>query len=210
MAIGNFINPAGIFNGNSGPSRAVIALMAGIFALTAAFPSDMDFYSQLPANHNPAVSFIDHYGRHINTAAMAILPIAFGDKIGFAQAVCVAVATPVATHSLKFLLNDVRVGGARLGERPYGRDSKSNMPSGHSSLAASAMIFVSRRYGRKHLWYLLPVTAMTMAARILVKAHTLSAVIAGCVLGMLIASLFTSARQAETKTEPASERPKKA
>nr|WP_284702424.1 phosphatase PAP2 family protein [Herbaspirillum aquaticum] len=66
------------------------------------------------------------------------------------------------------------------------------MPSGHSSMASSAMYFVGRRYGWWHLIYMLPILLMTMFARVALDAHTISAVLAGALAGIVGAALFTS------------------
>ena len=79
--------------------------------------------------------------------------------------------------------------GVRLGERPHG--GRHNMPSGHASLASSAVYFVGRRYGWWHLLYLVPVLLLTMFARVELDAHTGSAVIAGALIGIFSAALFT-------------------
>ena len=53
-------------------------------------------------------------------------------------------------------------------------------------MAGSALGFLWRRYGARHLIYLLPLLLATMAARVLLSAHTLTAVCSGALLGAVI------------------------
>lgn len=165
-------------------------LLILIFMVSAFYPSDTDFYSKKKKDDNPVVHSVEHYVRFANTAAMALIPIILMDKIGMVQALYVGIATTVATQSLKRVFNHISIFGTELGRRPSG--SLQNMPSGHSSMASCAMYFVIRRYGLKHALYLVPILLLTMNARLMLNAHTLSAVIAGCTLGILCAALFTS------------------
>jgi lipid A 1-phosphatase len=116
--------------------------------------------------------------------------VVLGDKVGLVQLLYVAAAGVITTHGLKFLLNDRWIGRTRLGERPNHRDH--NMPSGHSSMVSCAVYFVWRRYSP---WLGLLLSAfmlVTMYARVMLNAHTVSAVIAGALAGLLAAALFTS------------------
>lgn len=115
-----------------------------------------------------------------------------GDKIGLVQLLYVAVSTTIATHSLKRLLDDVWVGETRLGQRPHG--GALNMPSGHSSMASCAVYFIGRRYSVRLGVFLLIILGLTMYARVALNAYTVSAVIAGALLGCLTAAWFTSPR----------------
>jgi lipid A 1-phosphatase len=165
----------------------VLALM---LALTTVYPTDLQYVREIKKDDGIFVYSLENGVRYINTAAQIIIPIVLLDKIGIVQAAYVGIATTITTHSLKYVFDYVSVFGTRLGERPSG--SNKNMPSGHSSMASSAMYFVCKRYGWKHAFYLVPITLLTMYARIMLHAHTLSAVLAGCMVGILVAEFFTS------------------
>jgi membrane-associated phospholipid phosphatase len=184
--------------------RRFLAVLTALFCLASFYPSDMQDYSERVKDRGAVAYYSEHYVRFVNTAAQALIPIVLSDKIGMVQAVYVGIATTVTTHSLKRIMNSWSSFGTRMGQRPYGKDSSNNMPSGHSSMAASAMYFVYRRYGRKHAFYLVPVTALAMYARVMLTAHTLSAVLAGCLLGIIAAAVFTSRYAPEEKATPAS------
>jgi lipid A 1-phosphatase len=174
------------------PTRLIAWLVVGI-ALTAVYPSDLGSYP--PADQvQPAalVVAVDHYGRFVDTALQVALPLILGDSVGVGQLACVAVAATLATHGLKWFLNDKVVLGTRLGERPSNSHSKHNMPSGHSSMASCAVYFVCRRYGLRLAWVMVPVMLLTMYARFALEAHTVSAVLCGALIGILAAVLFTS------------------
>ncbi|MEO5565569.1 MAG: phosphatase PAP2 family protein [Luteimonas sp.] len=164
------------------------------FLASTFFPSDLAGYaSKVGISRAPtAVYDIDHYGRFFNTALQAGLPVVLGDKAGMLELAKVAVATTLATHLLKHALNNVHVKGTRLGQRPFSPDSSLNMPSGHSSMASCGAYFVSRRYGWKLAFLVLPVLALTMFARVSLDEHTVSAVISGALLGILVTALFTT------------------
>lgn len=174
------------------PYKFIIACLVGIL-LVAFYPSDLASYRT--GNKQPLpgwVELTDSQLRFINTIAQIGLPILLQDREGMVQLIALAVTTTIATHGSKYLINDVSISGTRLGERPYSPASNNNMPSGHSSMASCAAYFVARRYGWRHLIYLLPIMLMTMSARVMLDAHTISAVIAGCLIGLLCAAWWTS------------------
>lgn len=157
------------------------------------YPSDLASYRENLNAERPAwVEPTETKLRFVNTIAQVALPLLLRDKEGMVQLLTLAVTTTVATQGLKRIVNDVEVGGTRLGERPYGTDSRHNMPSGHSSMSSCAVYFVARRYGLWHLLYLLPILLLTMGARLMLDAHTLSAVLAGCLIGIVCAAWWTS------------------
>nr|WP_238346081.1 lipid A 1-phosphatase LpxE [Luteimonas saliphila] len=158
-------------------------------ALSAFYPSDLPSYRDTPRSEHALVTGTERYGRFINTIAQVALPIVKRDPIGMVQNLYIGVAGTFMTHGLKRALDPVTVLGVRLGERPYG--GRHNMPSGHASLASSAVYFLGRRYGWWHLLYLVPVLLLTMFARVELDAHTGSAVIAGALIGIFSAALFT-------------------
>lgn len=166
--------------------------------LSILFPSDLASYREDPPSTHVVVRGVEDYGRFVNTAVQVALPILKRDPIGIIQNLYIGVAGTIMTHGLKRGLDSVVIMGVRLGERPNG--GRHNMPSGHSSLASCAIYFIGRRYGWIHLIYLIPVTLLTMFARIELNAHTLSAVIAGALTGLLVAAMFTS------KAKPASDK----
>ena len=158
------------------------------------FPNDPARYQPRNGAAHPLVIGTEQYGRYLNTALQIGLPIVLRDWVGLKQLAIVAAASTLATHGLKRGLNDVTVFGSRLGRRPHSDLSKHNTPSGHASLAASGAWFVARRYGMQYLWMLAPMTLLTMYARVMLNAHTVSATIAGALVGLLITALFTTRR----------------
>ena len=163
-----------------------------------------------PAQHEfgsvrPFVDNVDKYGRFVNTALQVAIPLLLCDRVGLAQLAVIAITTTFMTHATKRLVNDWTINGVRLGQRPSSVTSKHNTPSGHSSMAASAVYFLARRYGYALLLVTVPVLAFTMFSRVALTAHTLSAVLSGAFLGLLMAAMFTSkfeGRQRATKGLP--------
>lgn len=170
-----------------------IVWMVVLIVLSTLYPTEPAAYVRDP-DHVPGVvvHVMDQYGRFINTALQIALPLVYRDPVGIAQLAYIAVATTAATHGLKYVVNDWHVDGIRLGQRPSGEGSRHNMPSGHSSMASCAVYFVCRRYGMRFAWIMVPVLALTMYARVALEAHTVSAVICGALIGLLMAAIFTS------------------
>ena len=173
------------------PRRFIIGCALGIF-LCLLYPSDTENYGAPSSSGLARISY--YYLRYINTAAQVALPLLLWDKIGMVQLIYVGVSTTLATHGLKRLTNNVEVWGTRLGERPSGINSRHNMPSGHSSMASCAAYFVCRRYQWLHALYLIPILLLTMYACVARNTHTVSAVIAGALVGFLMSAIFTSRR----------------
>ncbi|MDI1301312.1 MAG: phosphatase PAP2 family protein [bacterium] len=173
------------------PKRVVFACVIGfIFCLLA--PVNLQSYGH-PSN-NEVVVFNDSYLRFTNTAVQIAIPVLLADKIGMMQLVYVGISTTVATQGLKRILDKWEIWGTQLGERPKGPTKRHNMPSGHSSMAACAVYFVCRRYGFVHALYLTPIMLLTMYSRVALNDHTVTAVIAGALIGFLMAAIFTSKR----------------
>ena len=183
------------------PRLFMLLCVVGIVAMIV-FPSDLESYRTGPPDRSLPVVATDKYLRFVNTAAQAALPFLMRDPVGIMQDVYVAVGTTVATHGLKRLLDQWTIWDARLGERPGNVKSQHNMPSGHSSMASCAVYFVPRRYGWWHLLYLIPIMLLTMYARVQLEAHTIPAVIAGMLVGLLVAALFTGRRKAPAAGAP--------
>lgn len=173
------------------PHFFLLVCVIGII-LSILWPTDLPSYRAIGPERTPLVLDTDRYLRFTNTAAQIAIPILERDPVGMMQLLYVGVSATVATHGLKSLLDPVTVWGNRLGERPSG--GPHNMPSGHSSMASCALYFVCRRYGWRHALYLLPITLLTMFARVELNAHTVSAVIAGALVGLLMAAIFTGKR----------------
>ncbi len=170
------------------------------------YPSDLASYrTNLDAERPFWVEPTETKLRFVNTIAQVAMPLLLRDKEGMVQLLTLAVTTTIATQGLKRIVNDVHVGGTRLGERPYAPDSRHNMPSGHSSMSSCAVYFVARRYGWQHLFYLVPILLLTMGARLMLDAHTLSAVLAGCLIGFICAAWFTSPYRKNPKHPSASD-----
>jgi membrane-associated phospholipid phosphatase len=167
-------------------------LIIALFFAIAFYPSDISWYRARQKDKSPHVIIIENGLRYVPTVLQFAVPILFADKIGLIQATYVAVGTTITTQGLKRIMNNWSSYTIRLGERPFDEGSRFNMPSGHTTMAASAVFFLLFRYGIWHLSYSMPLLILTMYARIMLKAHTLSAVFAGSVLAFLIASLLTS------------------
>ena len=171
------------------PSRSFIFILIVLFFIACFSPSDPTFQFSGKDERIKIIRFIDNYERFINTFAQVTIPIVLGDKIGLVHSAYVGLSTTIITHGFKNLYNKL---GFKFSIRPTG--SKSNMPSGHSSMAASGMAFVIRRYGwRFHYSFILIFTTLgTMFARVELSKHTLSAVFAGCIVGIFCGYCFAS------------------
>lgn len=179
------------------PRLFIIACIIGIM-LMLPYPTDLQSYHAHPSNGDTRlVQVTEKYLRFTNTAVQIALPILLKDKIGIVQLVYIGISTTIATHGLKRLLDKAEIQNTRLGERPSRPNSHQNMPSGHSSMASCAAYFVCRRYGLVHALYLIPILLLTMYARVELNDHTVSAVIVGALVGLLMAAMFTSHRTYE-------------
>jgi lipid A 1-phosphatase len=174
------------------PWRLILGCALGI-VLCLLYPTDLKSYGTFRQSDLGRFSYYDL--RFINTAAQIAFPLLLRDKIGMAQLVYVGVSTTFATHAFKRLLNNSVVLGVRLGERPSGSNSQHNMPSGHASMASCAAYFVCKRYRWFHALYLVPILLLTMYSRVALNNHTITAVIAGALLGFLMSAIFTSHRK---------------
>jgi lipid A 1-phosphatase len=179
----------------SRPRRFIYACVIGII-LVPLIPTDLhSYHTRYTADEMTVAIITDHYVHNVSTIVQFALPILLRDKIGIVQCVYVAISNAAATQGLKYVVDNWIVEGTRLGERPRGIDSQFNMPSGHCSMASSAAYFLTRRYGILHALYLVPILLLTMYARVALNAHTITAVVTGALLGLLIAAVFTSERQ---------------
>lgn len=95
----------------------------------------------------------------------------------------------VVTEVLKVSLNNVAVGGTRLGERPDG--GSKNFPSGHTSTSFASAWQIKKRYGIKCAALPLVMATFTGYNRVNEKRHTPSAVVAGVLVGIASAELFS-------------------
>jgi len=173
-----------------------VGLTLLLIAAISVYPSDMDgFYAESQGGEEMvAVTFTEDYGRFINSGLQLLVPILTRDVVGLKQVAVITVVGIIATHGPKRLLDNVEIAGTRLGQRPYSPTSNHNMPSGHSALAASAIWFLMRRYS---LWFgliTIPITLMTMYTRVMLDKHTISAVLAGALVGLLFTALLTTRR----------------
>ncbi len=173
------------------------------FLASTLYPTDLAGYvSREGISRAPETAhFTERYVRYLNPVLQVGLPLLLRDKVGMIELVKVAIATTLATQVMKHALNNVSVMGTRLGERPTSTpdkpptdfaDSNFNMPSGHSSMASCGAYFVSRRYGWKWALIVFPILLLTMFARVSLDKHTLSAVISGALLGILVSAIFTT------------------
>ena len=173
----------------------LILFLAIGFALSVFHPSDLKSYHSKSNLEPPGVvvDITENYVRFVNTGVQILLPFAMRDPVGILQLAFIAITTTIATHGTKRLVNEWVIEGTRLGQRPPGGShSNHNMPSGHSSMTSCAVYYVCWRYGLKFAWLLVPIMLLTMYARIALLEHTVSAVLAGCFLGLMIAATFTS------------------
>ncbi|WP_052249468.1 phosphatase PAP2 family protein [Tateyamaria sp. ANG-S1] len=165
---------------------AALVLLVG----ATLYPSDMDGHYAQSKNGEDSrvVTSVEAYGRHINTLIPIGTALVLRDIKGLAQIGAVLFAGTAATHIPKRLLNDVEINGTRLGQRPNG--GQHNMPSGHSALASAGAWIAVRRYLKLFGVIVWPVLFLTMYARYMLDAHTVSATIAGAIIGILVADLF--------------------
>lgn len=179
----------------SGRKLTVVGVLLLILVI-GAYPSDLPSYRDdaYDPHEDMLVVGVEDYARHVNTVVALAVPVLLRDWTGLKQLGVVTVAGILATHVPKRLLNDVWAGDTRLGQRPHAPDSRHNMPSGHSALASAAIWFLGRRYSWWWALMTVPITLLTMYARVMLDAHTVSAVIVGCLVGMLVAALFVTRR----------------
>ena len=175
----------------------MMTVIIAIILAAAVYPSDLEQYRAAPygGHDNTLAVSVEDYGRHLNTALAIAVPLVLRDLTGIKQLAVVIVAGVVATHVPKRLLNRVELFGTRLGERPHSPNSNHNMPSGHSALSSAAIWYLGRRYSWWFLLLTLPVAGLTMWARVILGAHTISAVIAGGLVGILVTILFVTKRR---------------
>ena len=112
------------------------------------------------------------------------------DGEGAVQLVKTMVANQIATEVLKRSLNNVSVGGARLGERPDGGDK--NFPSGHTSASFAGAWQIQKRYGIKYSTVPLVMASFVGYSRVDEKRHTVAGVLAGALVGIASAEFFTT------------------
>ncbi|MBO9475730.1 phosphatase PAP2 family protein [Shimia sp. R10_1] len=171
--------------------KAVAYVAAATLVCATLYPSNLqEHYSTSRNGHKiPFVQHTEDVGRHINVALPLAVAIVTRDWRGLGQIGVTAVGTAIATHGQKRLLNDVVIGGTRLGQRPLANGRDHNMPSGHSSTAAAGAWFTMRRYSFWLGMIVIPVLLSTMYARVMLDAHTISATFAGAATGILVAEL---------------------
>ncbi|MDC3385824.1 phosphatase PAP2 family protein, partial [Planktomarina sp.] len=164
-----------------------IVLLVTIILISSLYPSDLENdYSTSRGGED--ISFVvstEKYGRHINTLMPFALAIISRDKAGFKQILVIAVSGIIASHGPKRILNNVKIMGTRLGQRPFSSTSKHNTPSGHSTLAGATAYFVMRRYSWWFAVIVIPVLLCTMYSRVMLDKHTISATLAGAATGLL-------------------------
>ena len=165
-----------------------ISLIVFLFALF--LPANPDLMAPA-APAEPWIDWVEEKGRFVNTALQIGLPVVTRDIVGLKSLVWIALAGTTSTHGLKRTLDSVEIRNVRLGERPSSDESSYNFPSGHSSLASSGAVFVSRRYGWHWALLLVPITLAVMYVRYRLDAHTFSAVIGGASLGILFTWPFS-------------------
>ena len=171
-----------------------IMLLFILILISSLYPSDLEnYYSTSRGGEDmPFVVSTEKYGRHINTLLPFALAIISRDKAGFKQILVIAVSGIIASHGPKRGLNNVKIMGTRLGQRPFSSTSKHNTPSGHSTLAGATAYFVMRRYSWWFAVIVIPVLLCTMYARVMLDKHTISATLAGAATGLLVAALFST------------------
>jgi lipid A 1-phosphatase len=182
--------PIKVFHTNTVP----IVLLVTIIFLSSLYPSDLenDYSTPRGGEDMPFVVSTEKYGRHVNTLLPFALAIISRDKAGFKQILVIAVSGIIASHGPKRILNNVKIMGTRLGQRPFSSTSKHNTPSGHSTLAGATAYFVMRRYSWWFAVIVVPVLLCTMYARVMLDKHTISATVAGAATGLFVAALFST------------------
>ncbi len=177
--------------------KYIFSICSVLLLLCLFYPTNLHFSCDSTNNRRDMalVHATEKYGRFVNTALQIALPLVMRDAVGLQQLVVVAITATAMTHGLKRALNDVDIMETRLGQRPCNAGSKHNMPSGHSSLAASGAYFVCRRYGLRYAFVVVPILILTMHARVALDAHSMSAVLAGALIGLLTTAMFTTRLQ---------------
>jgi len=182
-------------------NKIAIFIFCVLFLASAFYPLDRSFYEQKrKPNAGNFVHFTENYMRFSNNCLQVAVPLLVRDFVGLAQTINVSIATTITTHTFKKLLNNQKTfNGERLGQRPKSPTSNYNMPSGHSSMASCATFFLIRRYYKNKnkpkilmFGFLLFAMFSTMFARVMLDMHTISATIAGMILGGICAYIFTT------------------
>lgn len=174
-----------------------------IFFIVCFYPSDAKFYDIKRSDKSGQFVYLtENYARFLTTIAAVVVPIYKKDIVGVAQMLNIGISTTISTHFFKRAFNSVKsANDVRLGQRPYSPKSNHNMPSGHSTMVSCEALFLIFRYGLKgankklFALFLLLVCAATMYARVMLDMHTISATIAGFLLGTINAMIFTSQKK---------------
>lgn len=110
-----------------------------------------------------------------------------GDKEGIWQFTKGFLLNELVTFGLKYTINK---------ERPDFSNNNS-FPSGHTSTVFHGASFIHRRYGFKHSIPAYAVASFTAFSRIKAKKHDAIDVLAGVIIGIGSASIFTTEYQQE-------------
>ncbi len=128
----------------------------------------------------------------------AALILVFGrrqDRVGLLLLVAVVATSDTACNGLKHLIGRVRPCHALDGVRLLvGCGGSYSMPSGHSTNIFAAMVFLSLRY-RKFFPAFLTVAFLVAYSRVYVGVHYPGDILAGAMLGSLVAFVYFQAEK---------------
>lgn len=128
-------------------------------------------------------------GQILNPAIGFALTVMKEDEPGMYQWLYSTVTNAVLTAAIKGATNKIHGGRDKMNQRPNGKPR--NFPSGHTSSASVGANFIAMRYGFTYAIVPYIILGLTAAGRVQVHKHTEAGVVAGSMVGLLSAFIFT-------------------
>lgn len=144
--------------------------------------------TQLHAKQTTAGTVAD-IGQILNPAIGFALTVMKEDEPGMYQWLYSTVTNAVLTAAIKGATNKIHGGRDKMNKRPNGKPR--NFPSGHTSSASVGANFIAMRYGFTYAIVPYIILGFTAAGRVQVDKHTEAGVVAGAMVGLLSAFIFT-------------------
>ncbi len=128
-------------------------------------------------------------GQIANPAIGFALTVMKEDEPGMYQWLYSTITNAVLTAAIKGATNKIHGGRDPMNKRPNGKPH--NFPSGHTSSASVGANFIAFRYGFTYAIVPYVILGLTAAGRVQVHKHTEAGVVAGAMVGLLSAFIFT-------------------
>lgn len=145
-------------------------------------------FSSVGAKQTTAGRIAD-IGQIANPVIGLALTVMKEDEPGMFQWLYSTVTNAVLTAAIKGATNKIHGGRDPMNKRPNGKPH--NFPSGHTSAASVGANFIALRYGFTYAIVPYVILGLTAAGRVQVHKHTEAGVIAGAMVGLLSAFIFT-------------------